>query len=68
MLAQCKSKPGDLTKPTPLDTVNLHPQLTSSANADLAMAEWFNLRDGQIAEHTHFYDPRAFAEAFGMST
>jgi hypothetical protein len=67
MLAQCKSKPGDLTMLTPLDTVNLYPQLTSSANADLAMAEWFKLRDGQIAEHTLLYDARGFAMAFGMA-
>lgn len=33
----------------------------------LAMAEWFRLRDGRIAEHTLFYDPREFAAAFGLS-
>jgi ketosteroid isomerase-like protein len=33
----------------------------------LAMAEWFKLRDGRIAEHTLYYDPREFAAAFGMT-
>ena len=33
----------------------------------LAMAEWFKLRGGLIAEHTLFYDPREFATAFGMA-
>jgi ketosteroid isomerase-like protein len=33
----------------------------------LAMAEWFKLRDGRVAEHTLYYDPRAFAAAFGMA-
>lgn len=32
----------------------------------LELAEWFKLRDGRIAEHTLFYDPRAFAAAFGL--
>lgn len=53
--------------PTSLDTVNRYLQLTSFSSADLAMAEWFKLRDCQIAEHNLFYDPRAFAEAFGMA-
>ncbi len=33
----------------------------------LAMAEWFKLRDGRIAEHTLYYDPREFAATFGMT-
>lgn len=33
----------------------------------LSMAEWFELRGDHIAEHRVFYDPRAFARAFGMS-
>lgn len=33
----------------------------------LAMAEWFKLRGGRIAEHTLFYDPREFAAAFGLA-
>jgi ketosteroid isomerase-like protein len=33
----------------------------------LALAEWFKLRGGLIAEHRVFYDPRAFARAFGIS-
>lgn len=33
----------------------------------LAMAEWFKLRDGRIAEHTLYYDSREFATAFGMT-
>jgi ketosteroid isomerase-like protein len=33
----------------------------------LEMAEWFKLRDGRIAEHTLYYDPRDFAAAFGMT-
>lgn len=33
----------------------------------LAMAEWFKLRGGRIAEHTLYYDPREFAAAFGMA-
>lgn len=53
--------------PTPLDTVNRYPQLTSSADADLTMAEWFKLRDGQIAEHTLLYDAHGFEIAFGMA-
>lgn len=31
------------------------------------MAEWFRLRDGLIAEHRVFYDPREFGRAFGLS-
>jgi hypothetical protein len=40
----------------------------SGAILTLAMAEWFKLRDGKIAEHKIFYDPREFATAFGMTT
>jgi limonene-1,2-epoxide hydrolase len=32
----------------------------------LEMAEWFRLRGGKIAEHRIYYDPRAFASAFGL--
>ena len=33
----------------------------------LAMSEWFRLRDGKIAEHRVYYDPRDFARAFGLA-
>lgn len=39
----------------------------AGAHITLSMAEWFKLRDGRIAEHTLFYDPREFAAAFGMA-
>ena len=39
----------------------------SGDTVTLSMAEWFTLRDGRIAEHTLFYDPRDFAAAFGMT-
>lgn len=32
----------------------------------IAMAEWFRLRSGKIAEHRVYYDPREFARAFGL--
>lgn len=32
----------------------------------LKVAEWFIVRDGKIAEHTIYYDPREFVKAFGM--
>jgi ketosteroid isomerase-like protein len=32
----------------------------------LALAEWFRLRGGKIAEHRVYYDPREFARAFGV--
>lgn len=38
----------------------------SGATVTLEMAEWFRLRDGRIAEHRIYYDPREFAAAFGM--
>lgn len=36
------------------------------ATITLELAEWFRLRDGRIAEHRIYYDPREFAAAFGM--
>ena len=39
----------------------------SGGTVALAMAEWFKLRGGRIAEHTLFYDPREFAAAFGLA-
>jgi ketosteroid isomerase-like protein len=33
----------------------------------LAMSEWFRLRDGKIAEHRVYYDPREFERAFGLA-
>lgn len=33
----------------------------------LAMAEWFKLSGGRISEHTLYYDPREFADAFGLA-
>ena len=33
----------------------------------LSMMEWFRLRDGQIAEHRVYYDPRDFERAFGLA-
>lgn len=32
----------------------------------MEMAEWFKIRDGRIAQHTIFYDPREFSKAFGV--
>ncbi len=32
----------------------------------LTMADWIRVRDGKIAEQRIYFDPRAFAEAFGM--
>ena len=32
----------------------------------LAMADWLRLQDGRIAEQRIYYDPREFAQAFGM--
>ncbi len=32
----------------------------------LAMADWLRLENGRIAEQRIYYDPREFAEAFGM--
>jgi limonene-1,2-epoxide hydrolase len=32
----------------------------------IAMAEWFKIRNGVIAEHRVFYDPREFGSAFGI--
>ena len=39
----------------------------AGSTVTLAMAEWFKLRDGRIAEHRLYYDPRDFATAFGMA-
>lgn len=39
----------------------------SGGTVTMSMAEWFKLRDGRITEHTLYYDPRAFAAAFGMT-
>ena len=39
----------------------------SGATVTLEMAEWFRLRDGRIAEHRIYYDPREFATAFGLT-
>jgi ketosteroid isomerase-like protein len=30
------------------------------------VAEWFKIRNGVIAEHKIYYDPREFMKAFGM--
>lgn len=32
----------------------------------LTMADWLTVRDGRICRQRLFYDPRGFAEAFGM--
>jgi ketosteroid isomerase-like protein len=39
----------------------------AGSTVTLAMAEWFKLRGGRIAEHRLYYDPRDFAAAFGMA-
>ena len=39
----------------------------SGVTVTLEMAEWFRLRDGRIAEHRIYYDPREFATAFGLA-
>jgi hypothetical protein len=36
------------------------------ATLTIQMAEWFQLKDGLIARHEIFYDPREFSTAFGM--
>lgn len=40
----------------------------TGATLTLAMAEWFQLRGGKIAEHRIYYDPRDFAVAFGLAS
>lgn len=30
------------------------------------MVDWLTLRDGKLCEQQLFYDPRGFAEAFGL--
>ena len=32
----------------------------------LTMADWLTVRDGKICEQKLYYDPRGFAEAFGL--
>lgn len=32
----------------------------------LAIADWIRVKDGKIAEQRIYFDPRAFADAFGM--
>jgi ketosteroid isomerase-like protein len=32
----------------------------------ITMVDWLKLQDGRIAEQRLYYDPRGFAEAFGM--
>jgi limonene-1,2-epoxide hydrolase len=38
----------------------------SGALVRMPMAEWFKLRNRTIISHEIYYDPREFAEAFGM--
>lgn len=38
----------------------------SGSKIKMEMAEWFKIRDGRIAQHTIFYDPREFSKAFGV--
>lgn len=42
--------------------------IKTPAGGDLTLriAEWFKVIDGRIASHTIYYDPREFAQAFGM--
>lgn len=40
----------------------------SGGTVSLTMAEWFRLRDGRIAEHRVYYDPREFASAFKLAS
>ena len=38
----------------------------SGGTITLALAEWYRLRGGKIAEQRIYYDPREFARAFGL--
>lgn len=38
----------------------------SGATLTLTIADWLTVRDGRICRQKLFYDPRSFAEAFGM--
>lgn len=40
---------------------------TPSGNTlTFTLADWLNLRDGKICRQKLYYDPRGFAEAFGL--
>lgn len=38
----------------------------SGSTLTLTMADWLTVREGSICRQKLFYDPRGFAEAFGM--
>jgi hypothetical protein len=38
----------------------------SGGTLTVAMVDWLTLRDGKLCEQKLFYDPRGFAEAFGL--
>jgi ketosteroid isomerase-like protein len=44
----------------------MHMRTPSGGSLTLLVADWITVRDGRIAEQRLYFDPREFAQAFGM--